>query len=418
MKKTRFVAVVISIVLLFVMVLNLLGCATVKAENLMKDIEQQKVEGKSADEAFVNSQMVFAVKLFQSCFSEDENILISPLSVQLALAMTANGADGETKAELQSLLGGEITVEELNEYLYAYVNSLPSEEKYKLQIANSIWFRDDEERLTVNGYFLQTNANYYGAEAYKSAFDGQTVKDINNWVDKNTDGMIEKVIDEIDTDEIMYLINALVFDAEWQTVYESTDIYDGKFTTASGEKQSVEMMSSTENKYILLKNAKGFSKKYKGGKYSFVALLPNEDITLGEFVESLNAEELTTALEIAVSASVQATVPKFSYEYGIEMSDSLKELGVTSAFNSQDADFSKLGESENGNIFVGSVLHKTYISVDERGTKAGAVTKVDMTDGASFDTGYIVRLDRPFFYMIVETETNLPIFMGTVTSVK
>ncbi len=126
----------------------------------------------------------------------------------LALAMTANGADGQTKAEMEELLGGNIKLNDLNEYLYALVKNMPSNEKNKLKISNSIWFKDADQ-FSVNKDFLQTNANYYNVVVYKSAFDSQTVKDINNWVNENTDGMIDKILEQINENEIMYLINAV-----------------------------------------------------------------------------------------------------------------------------------------------------------------------------------------------------------------
>ena len=130
----------------------------------------------------------------------------------LALSMTANGAKGETLAQTESLLGGDIPMETLNEYLYSYINALPSEKTAKLNVANSIWFRDNG--FTAENTFLQKNADYYGAAVYKSAFDVKTLRDINNWVKKNTDGMIEKIIDDLDPDAVMYLINTVLFDAE------------------------------------------------------------------------------------------------------------------------------------------------------------------------------------------------------------
>ena len=139
--------------------------------------------------------------------------------------MTANGAANETLSQMEEVLGKDIPLEELNEYLYYYVNNLPSEEKSKLNIANSIWFRDDEDRLTVEKDFLQKNADYYNAAIYKSPFDDQTLQDINYWVKTNTDGMIDKILEKIDDDSIMYLINAIVFDAEWK-IYNKSDIHE------------------------------------------------------------------------------------------------------------------------------------------------------------------------------------------------
>ena len=420
MYKKTFLAI-LSLILICSMAVNLTGCATkVQAADLMEGVQANTVTGKAADDAFAQSQMRLAVELFQSSVleSKDENVLISPLSIQLALAMTANGADGNTKAEMEALLGGEISLEDLNEYLYSYVNNLPSAEKYKLQIANSIWFRDDEGRLQVEKDFLQKNADYYGAQAYKAAFDDQTLKDINNWVKDHTDGMIDSILDQIDEDAVMYLINALVFDAEWQHVYDKSDVYKGKFTNIGGTEKQVDMMHSEETVYLQDENAIGFMKPYSGSKYNFAVLLPNEGVDIYEYIAGLTGESLMETLSTPQLGMVMATLPKFSYEYELTMNDVLKELGMPSAFSSDTADFSKMAHSSRGNIYIGDVLHKTFISVDELGTKAGAVTKVQMNDESAPMSEWVVTLNRPFVYMIIDNETNLPVFIGTVMDVQ
>ena len=419
MYKKTFLAI-LSLILICSMAVNLTGCATkVQAADLMEGVQANTVTSKAADDAFAQSQMRLAVDLFQASVleSKDENVLISPLSIQLALAMTTNGADGDTKAEMEALLGGEISLENLNEYLCSYVNNLPSAEKYKLQIANSIWFRDNEGRLQVEKDFLQKNADYYGAQAYKAAFDDQTMKDINNWVKDHTDGMIDSILDQIDEDAVMYLINALVFDAEWQHVYDKSDVYKGKFTNIDGAEKQVDMMHSEETVYLQDENATGFMKPYSGSKYNFAVLLPNEGVDIYEYIAGLTGEELMETLSTPQFGMVMATLPKFSYDYELTMNDVLKELGMPSAFSGSTADFSKMAHSSRGNIYIGEVLHKTFISVDELGTKAGAVTKVQMNDECAVMSEWVVTLNRPFIYMIIDNDTNLPVFIGTVMDV-
>ena len=180
--------------------------------------------------------------------------------------MTANGAKEETLAQMESVLG--MTKDELNIYLYSYMKKLPNGEKYKLSLANSIWFTDDES-FTVNRDFLQTNADYYGADIYKSPFDQKTCKEINKWVEDNTDGMIPEILDEINSEAVMYLVNALAFDAEWAKLYRESSVKYGKFTKEDGSEQNVELMYNTENVYLEDDNASGFMKYYKDGKYAW-----------------------------------------------------------------------------------------------------------------------------------------------------
>ena len=345
-----------------------------------------------------------------------KNTLISPLSVLCALAMTANGAEEETLAQMEEVLG--MTTDELNLYLYSYMKNLPQGDKYKLSLANSIWFTEDE-RFTVNQDFLQTNADYYGADIYKAPFDKQTLKDINNWVKQNTDGMIPEILDQIPPEAIMYLVNALAFEAEWSEIYEKHQVKDGEFTKEDGTKQDVKFMYGSEGTYFEDEKATGFMKRYKGGKYAFVAMLPNEGVSVSEYIASLDGESLNALLANPQYGTVHTSIPKFETEYKVEMSEILQDMGMTEALDMYNADFEGLGTSTGGNIYISRVLHKTFISVGEKGTKAGAVTIVDMKNGAAAEPTEPkeVYLDRPFVYMLVDCENNIPFFIGTMMDV-
>ena len=414
MKTKRCAAVILCLSFIAAGFLGFSGCgAKIQAENLMEGFTAKTVSGKAADDAFINSTADFAIKLFQKTRDTEKNSLISPLSVMLALSMTANGAKGETLAQMENLLGGDIPMETLNEYIYSYVKALPSEKTAKLNIANSIWFRDNA--FTAENSFLQKNADYYGAAAYKSAFDGETLRDINNWVKNNTDGMIDKIIDKFDTDAVMYLINTVLFDAEWESIYKKNEVGDGVFTALNGSKRTVSMMYSDEHSYLDDGRATGFIKPYKNG-YCFVALLPNDGVSLNDYVASMTGKTFVDTIKNALDVPVETAIPKFSYDYDIEMSGALKALGMPLPFDAEKADFSGLGLSDNGNIFISRVLHKAYISVDEKGTKAGAATVVETKDAAVIDGIYRVTLDRPFIYAVTDAD-GLPIFIGAVTDI-
>ena len=415
--KTRISSVIISLLLVCAMAVNLTGCTMeVQAKDLMAGITPNQVNALD-DLSSQNADVTdFAIRLFKASEENGKNTLISPLSVLCALAMTANGAEEETLAQMEEVLG--MTTEELNLYLYSYMQNLPQGEKYKLSLANSIWFTEDE-RFTVNQDFLQTNADYYGADIYKAPFNDQTCKDINNWVKQNTDEMIPEILDEISADAIMYLVNALAFEAEWSEIYEKQQVRDGKFTKEDGTKQDVELMYGVEGTYLEDENATGFKKYYKGGKYAFVAMLPNEGVSVSDYVASLNGESLNTLLNNTQHTTVHTAIPKFETEYNVEMSTILKDMGMTKAFDIYNADFEGLGTSTAGNIFINRVLHKTFISVGEKGTKAGAATVVEMADGAAAEPQEPkeVYLDRPFVYMLIDCENNIPFFIGTMMDV-
>ncbi len=357
----------------------------------------------------------FSLTLLRESYA-GQDILISPLSIVSALGMTANGANGKTLTEMEQVLNADI--QGLNDYLKAYTAYLPSSEKYKVSLANSIWFKDDES-LTVNKDFLQTNKDYYNADIYKAPFNERTKNAINNWVKDKTGGMIEKLLEEVPPeDAVMYLINALSFDAEWENIYKDTQIRAGEFTLESGEKQTGEFMSSSEFVYLENEAVTGFMKPYKDNKYAFVALLPRENVSMADLLGSLNAKGVMDLIKNKKNEEVYVKIPKFSAEYSALLNDSLQKLGMKDAFDVGKADFTGLGNSADGNIFISRVIHKTKIDVDEKGTKAGAVTAVVMECGSApmIEEPKKVFLDRPFFYMLVDTDQNLPLFMGSLMS--
>lgn len=374
------------------------------------------------DEDAVNSALTeFALRLFEQDVQmeiadgeKDKNVLLSPTSVITALGMTTYGAKGETKSEMEELFG--VSCGYLNHYNSNYMNSLSKE----IKIANSIWFTNDGA-LTVNDAFLQFNEEFYGAEIYETAFNEATVDSINHWVEQNTDGMIKDIIDEIPPDSVMYLVNALAFDAEWAVKYLSTDIRENMtFTNSKGEKETVDMMCSEENYYFEDAHAKGFLKYYKAEKYAFVALLPEEGMEVLDYVKTLSGESLQQMLANPVQTTVEVKLPQFSYEYGVQMKELLEEMGMVTAFDSAKADFSDMATSTDGNIYMNRVIHKTFIEVSPNGTKAGAATLVEMNceSAPAYEEVKTVNLDRPFLYMIVDSESLMPVFIGMLNSVE
>lgn len=349
----------------------------------------------------------FAVNLLQNSVREGENTLISPLSVLSALAMTANGAKDETLSQMEAVLGG--TPEQLNSWLHAWM----SRQDDALHLANAIWF-NTHERFTPNHDFLQTNADYFRAGVFSAEFNDAACRDINDWVADHTGGMIRDILDEIPDDAVMYLVNTLAFEAKWANAYRDGQVSDGFFTTEDGRKQYVELMYDTVHDYLETENATGFLRYYQGG-YAFAALLPSEGVTVSELVQSLDGDSLAAALASPQDVAVKTAIPKFEMESSLEMSDVLISMGMVDAFDPERANLTGLGTSMAGNIFINRVLHKTFISVGEQGTRAGAATVVEANDRAMgiVEDRREVILDRPFVYMIIDCETGLPIFLGT-----
>lgn len=404
----------ISAALLTSYLLTVTACSGVSAEDLMNGIKPASIQ--STEVSDTQAVTDFAVDLFKASYSSGKNILVSPLSVLCALSMTANGAEGDTLNQMESAL--MLDTDALNSLVKAYTKALPSSAKHKLSLANSIWFTDDE-RFTVDPDFLQTNADFYGADIYKAPFDSTTKNDINSWVSEKTDGMIKNMLNDIPSDAVMYLVNALAFDAEWEDIYYDYQVVKRTFTSEDGKKQKVHFMYSDEYGYLEDESATGFIKHYYDRKYAFVALLPNEGLTVSDYISGLTGSHLAELLASPSPVTVETAIPKFEYGYSVEMSEILKTMGITNAFDPVTADFSRLGSSAAGNIFINRMLHKTYIGVNERGTRAGAATIVEMADGAMAVTEEPRRvyLDRPFMFMIIDCEHRIPLFMGTVSEV-
>ncbi len=367
---------------------------------------------------FRESYVDFSLDLLKECRSEaGANPMVSPLSMMAALEMTRSGARGETEAQMAQTLYGEQDGEELSRELMAYLCGLPSQENARFHFANSIWFRNNDSHFHPDEAFLENCAGDYDARIYGAPFDGGTLHDINGWVEKETAGMIPDILDRISESAILYLINAVAFEARWQEPYTSNQVHGGNFYPREGESQTARMMYSEEWKLIRDGMARGFVKPYEEG-YAFVALLPEEGDTVDAYLASLSGEKWMELLEQAEDVMVEAGLPKFTAETRINGNQVLKELGMPLAFDGERADFTGMGQSEDRNIYISRVIHSTFIQVDEQGTRAGAATVVEMTEGAAAVEPERVILDRPFLYAIVDTEQNLPIFLGIVDTME
>jgi len=343
--------------------------------------------------------------------SESENILLSPMSAFISLQMTALGAEGKTKEEMTEVLHTG-----LNDYVHEFAVNLPEGAGCEIHMANSIWFKDTCE-IEVKKEFLQWGKEAFGAQIFKAPFDDSTLQDINAWVKKNTDDKIENILDEISEDAVLYLINALSFDAEWEKIYNETEVWKDVFTKEDGTERLVSMLHSDENTYLENESVTGFVKYYKDRKYAFVALLPKEGKTVNECIDELSGERIAELIRQASNTKTEVTIPKFSVEYSVLLNEMLIEMGMTEAFHEEWADFDAMADSKGGNIFISRVLQKTFLSVDERGTLAGAATVTEMANKMALLHKKKVELTRPFIYMVVECEYNEPLFLGTMMDV-
>jgi len=412
MKKIR----IISCILLLAMAASFLGSCS--SSDLTKTITPQKIEPVPISEYENEDNARIATlgqKLLAELYTEDENVIISPLSIMLAMSMTANGARGDTLSQMSGVLFGESSVEDENVYLHSLLDSLSKKTENELMIANSVWIRDEKDRLTVKEDCLQKIVDYYSAQVFKAPFDNSTVGEINKWVSNATKGKIDKMVEEIPSEAVMYLLNTVYFDGAWDSPYEKHSVKQGIFHSAKGDR-SVRMMTDTED-YVDDEMAKGFVKYYKKSEYAFVAMLPNEGVSLEEYINELDVEKLLEGIKDP-KGRVIASIPQFEYEYSTSLVSAFKALGITYAFDGVGADFSNLATSKAGNIFISEIDHKCTIKLDENGTCASAATKVELNDGGAIIDYEKIVFDRPFLYMIVDKETANPLFIGTIVDIK
>ena len=230
----------------------------------------------------------------QTAGNDPSNMMVSPLSVLTALEMTRQGARGETRYEMDAALYPGITAEEGKSGLLAFSDRLPEEEGARTHLANSIWLNTRDDRFTPDEAFLKTEAEEYDAQIFGAPFTEQTCTDLNRWVERETDGMITDILDKIPKDALMYLVNAVAFEAEWAAAYEANQVHDATFYGADGSEAVVSMMYEELYSYLSGEKVQGFRKSYKDG-YFFVALLPDEGTSLEEYLAELDGETFLEA---------------------------------------------------------------------------------------------------------------------------
>lgn len=374
--------------------------------------DEEKTAGQTAFYGFAMN--LFTETVSQTEDADKQNLMISPLSAMVCLAMIANGADGETKAQMEAVLG--LPVDALNTFLYDYWSNLYTADDCKVEMADSVWF-NTTDRLEVKPAFLQSVADWYAAQAYAAPFDQSTVKDVNNWCKDKTDGMIDKIIDRLSPDDMMILINALMFDAKWYTEYEKKDIRDRAFNNADGTTATVDMLYSEEHTFLWGDDFRAFTKAYKGSRYSFMGILPDEGVDMMTVAKGLTGDVWAQTWANREYRPVNAGIPEFSFDFETDMTETLKALGMTDLFHPVAADLAPMAVMKDGNnLYCGEVRQKTHIELDRNGTKAAAITWGIMKCGsaAPVDEPVTIILDRPFLYAIVDNYTGMPLFVGMV----
>ena len=356
----------------------------------------------------------FSDGLFFAGYKMEGNRMISPLSALLALSMTMNGAQGETKSEMLTVLTDSLyTSASLNAESETYLNSLKHESV--LDISNSIWMN---EAFQISPVFLDSiRTNYQGVAQSLDFQDPSSAGIINAYVKKATRGAIADIIDRTSPDMLMYLINTIAFKDDWKEQFSGSDTRDDTFF-AEHEKKTVPFMNQEKHfPYLGGEDYQFIVLPYANERYSFVALLPNESIPIRSFLAKYEDRPFSQMLfdwaELGKETLVRLSLPKFESRYQESLVSSLSTMGMKKAFTPGVADFSAMLSSDQAPLHIDEVLHKSFIRVDEEGTEAAAVTAV-MIRLTSFMPRESVemRLNRPFFYAILDMQEEIPLFMG------
>lgn len=417
----------LSLLLLTVLLFGLVACTVSPSGNSDTATDpstdssgesSKPTENEPTIDPMVSAYVKFSFELVKQLTANDrgENRMISPLSAITALSLAANGASGETRTEMERVLGA--TAEEWNVHLKQYYETLakseyknPSEAEGILYSANRVWYR--ETTVQPNPAFCKIAEDYYGAQVLPSTFDQNAVNEVNQWAKENTNGQIENIVEEFSWDTRFYIVNALSFEALWNEQNHG-ELPQGVFTNSEGEEETATYLNNRLGTYFEVNRATGFVRSLKGN-YDFVAILPPKTTTPEQFLQDLDAESLWTALQQA-SGSVDASLPKFSFEDSVSLGGVLQQMGMYRAFDPKHNGFSALGSSEE-RLFLRGVHQKTVIEVTETGIKAAAITDIPAGAGRPTDVK-TVTLNRPFLFMIVDDEYRLPIFIGIVNSVE
>lgn len=337
------------------------------------------------------------------------NILISPLSLSLALSMATNGAEGKTAEEMLSTLGfaGQAK-DDMNSYYQKMVSALlEADPKTTFEVANSIWAN---ENIGIKKSFTDVTKKYFSSEVYPADFSEQaTVDRINKWCSDKTHGKIPTILDGPDPDLVMALINALYFKGTWAFDFDDK-VKKEDFTTLSGSKSKVEMMTAKLSSYAEYDGFSMVSLPYGNGSFCMDVILPPKDEDFGEAIKRLDASTFQSLLRTLSEADVNLKFPKFTFDYQAQLNDALIDLGMPLAFT-PSADFSAMAAKP---LMISMVKQKTFIDVNEKGTEAAAVTFIGYVTTSYRPEPRTVDFfaNRPFLFTIRETSTGAVLFLG------
>jgi len=358
----------------------------------------------------------FAIDLLKKTITTtgETNVFVSPLSVSIALGMVWNGANGTTKTEMETALKmSGLSAADINDYYKIMQSTLPSvDPTTKLSIANSVWYKTG---FIVKPDFLKVNSDYYNAYIKELDFTkAWAVDTINNWCAKKTNSLIPTIIEKIPSNAVMYLMNAVYFKGIWRKQFEKKNTSVLKFTNETGNQADVNMMYQKGTfGYTETETAQYLDLPYGNKAFSMTVILPVTNKTTADVLNTLTTESWNTTLSHFSEREVMVYLPRFKVTNKFKLNDELQNMGMKLAF-SDFADFTKMTSIP---VQISEVIHKTYVTVDEEGTEAAAVTSIGMIT-TSMPEITVFKVDKPFLFVIREKSTGVILFIGKVGNVE
>jgi serpin B len=384
---------------------------TVKAEDLLQGIKADKVETKGTfSKEFLDSASSFSFSMFKQ-LSKEKNALYSPTSLYLSLGTVLNGTDGATKAQLLKALSRYgLTEDDINVYCKGLISDL-SKYKKVLNISNSIWYDD---KLAINRDFLKATKTYYNTSAYKLDLQKtDTVETMNKWVSNSTNNKINKIVDSIDPNAAMLIFSSIYFDNQWKYAFPKEKTHTGNFISGNNTTIETDFMSQETVVRNLSNSAEQIIElPYKDDNFTFVAMMPKDNTDIRTYIANLDDDVISSKINTLKSSEVSINLPKFKIEFGKKLNNELSSLGLKELFDSGKANFSKMSQSNEG-LFIKSITQNSYLSLDENGTKAASVTKIEMTEKC-ISSSDLLTFNHPFVYAVIDNHTKLPVFMGVM----
>jgi len=399
---------IIKIMVSVAAILSVAAC-----EKSTDNVGGNKIPVDKSTEELVKYDNEFGIDLFKKIIDyqdPDSNVMISPISAALALAMTYNGADNDTKTAMELSLRKEgFTTEEINKMYKDLIAALVSvDPDVTLNIANSIWYRNT---FAVEQDFIGT---FYDAEVQALDFGDPSARDIiNEWVEEKTNDKIKDIIKEISPATVMFLINAIYFNGTWTYEFDKDYTSDNDFYLSGGGVIQVPTMHLTADIMYAENNLFSAAELFYGdGNYSMVILLPNNGKTVYDIINEFTVDTWDEWTARFSEAKVSVGLPRFKFEFGDSLNKPLTDMGMGVAFDPDEADFSKINSTQQ--IFISMVKQQAYIDVNEEGTESAAVTVVEMELTAVPGDLIYFTVNRPFLFVIKEKDTNSIIFIGRV----